>query len=192
VTESPSALITAGLRATEKQLQKRKIAGKQRHDSEAAVRRFLWAIRSVCEQVEQIDNVWAAKMGITGPQWLILTALADASDDRGTAVNRLAKALHVDPSFITTQTKLLERSGLLTRKPSAEDARVVLISTTGKFQKSWKELSSQRNTIHRLVFSKFGADDIDRLTTVLAEVESSLKIAATLAHLDTNEVLLER
>jgi DNA-binding MarR family transcriptional regulator len=172
-----------------RQLQKRsaKSASRQRHEGEDAARRFLWAIRSVRERIEQIDNVWAAKLGVTGPQWLILAALADVTYDAGTPVNKLAKTLHVDPSFITTQTKLLERSGLLIRKPSADDARVVLISVTQKFRKSWENLSGARYNAHRFVFSKFSISEIERLTKILAELESSLKKAAMLADIDADK-----
>ena len=137
----------------------------------------------------QIDNVWAAKLGITGPQWLILSALADANDNSGAPVNKLAKTLRVDPSFITTQTKLLEQSGLLVRKASTEDARVVLIRASDKFLKLWEELSSRRLNVHRFVFSKLQVGDINRLTEVLSKIDSSLKIAATLTDLDADESL---
>ena len=37
------------------------------------------------------------------------------------------------------------------------------------------------------MFSKFGVDEIDRLTTILSELESSLKMAVSLANLEADE-----
>jgi DNA-binding MarR family transcriptional regulator len=159
---------------------------------EAVVRRFLWAIQSLCVQVERVDNVWASKLGVTGPQWLILTALADDSEAAGIPVNKLAKYLHVDPSFITTQTKILERIGLLVRRSSAEDARVVLIGPTDKFWKLWHQLSPRRTNLHNFVFSGLSDKDLERVTTMLLELGLCLEKAATLTALDAESGFWEK
>ncbi len=161
----------------------------RRGPSELSVRRFFWAIRSVYSQLKRLDDVWAAKLGITGPQWLIMSALSDF--ESGTPVNRLATALNVDPSFITTQTQILEKLGLLVRKPSAEDARVVLISPTARFRKSWDELSVRRLKLHNFIFSGFGPSETDRLIASLSQIESSLEKAAKLTELNADESISE-
>jgi DNA-binding MarR family transcriptional regulator len=150
------------------------------------VRSLLWTIRSVGIQIDRINEIWASKLGITGPQFLILAALADANEENGTRVNRLAKALDVDPSFVTTQTKILEKSGLLIRKPSAEDARVVLIRPSERLRKMWNELSLRRIKLHNTVFSRLGGTNVDQVRMKLSELEAVIQIAATLTELNAD------
>jgi MarR family transcriptional regulator, organic hydroperoxide resistance regulator len=154
-----------------------------------SVRRFFWAMRSVYAQLDRLDNVWAVKLGISGPQWLIMAALTEVGG--GVPVNKLAKTLGVDPSFITTQTKTLENRGLLVRKPSPEDARVVLISPTARFRKSWDELSLRRSKLHTIVFSDLSPPEIDRVIGVLSQIELSLEKAARLVELDADQSIGE-
>ncbi len=77
----------------------------------------------------------AKTLGISGPQWMILMALSDMDKGDGVPVNVVSKKLHVDSSFVTTQSKLLEKKGFLRRKTSTEDARIVQMSLTDKTYK---------------------------------------------------------
>src|SRR6185437_1064642 len=103
--------------------------------SQDLVRRFTWVIASINVHLEELRHFWAKALGISGPQWMILMALVDLDHDDGVPVNAVSKKLHVDPSFVTTQSKLLEKKGFLRRKTSTDDARVVLMSLTDKTYK---------------------------------------------------------
>jgi hypothetical protein len=41
------------------------------------VRRFAWEIVSINVHLQEIRYFWAKTLGISGPQWMILMALAD-------------------------------------------------------------------------------------------------------------------
>ena len=99
------------------------------------IRRFTWVIASMNVHLEELRYFWAKTLGISGPQWMILMALADLDHDDGVPVNAVSRKLHVDSSFVTTQSKLLEKKGFLRRKTSAEDARIVQMSLTDKTYK---------------------------------------------------------
>lgn len=89
------------------------------------VRSFNWEIISSNVQLEALSRFHAKALGITGPQWLILMDLADLDKEHGVPCNIVSRMMHVDPSFVTTQSKLLENKSLLQRRPFASDARVV-------------------------------------------------------------------
>src|SRR6201985_446709 len=105
------------------QTELREAAGK----NQDLVRRFTWEVASINVHLQEIRYFWAKTLGISGPQWMILMALADLDEKDGVPVNAVSKKLHVDSSFVTTQSKLLEKKGFLRRKTSAEDARIVLM-----------------------------------------------------------------
>ena len=103
------------------------------------VRRFSWEIASINVHLQELRYFWAKTLGISGPQWMILMALADLDKGDGVPVKVVSKMLHVDPSFVTTQSKLLEKKGFMRRKTSEDDARVVEMSLTDK---SYKHIAS--------------------------------------------------
>jgi MarR family transcriptional regulator, organic hydroperoxide resistance regulator len=47
---------------------------------------------------------------------MILMAVAELDRGEGLPVNAVSKMLHVDSSFVTTQSKLLEKKGLMRRR----------------------------------------------------------------------------
>src|ERR1700744_5786933 len=90
--------------------------------SQATIRRLTWTIAAMNVHLEELRYFWAKTLGISGPQWMILMALADMDESDGVPVNVVSKKLHVDSSFVTTQSKILEKKGLLRRKVSPADA----------------------------------------------------------------------
>jgi DNA-binding MarR family transcriptional regulator len=85
--------------------------------------------------------------------------------------------LHVDPSFVTTQSKLLEKKGFIRRKPSTEDARIVNMSLTDKTYKHLASLASKQETLNEFIFAEFGAVELDELTGKLGALAKRLEKA---------------
>ena len=69
------------------------------------VRRFAWEIASINVHLQELRYFWAKTLGISGPQWMILMALADLDRGDGVPVKVVSKMLHVDSSFVTTQVE---------------------------------------------------------------------------------------
>jgi MarR family transcriptional regulator, organic hydroperoxide resistance regulator len=157
--------------------------GNQLRPDDALVREFVWDVISINVHLEEIRSIWARNLGITSPQWLILMAVNDLDRGNGASVRAVSTKLHVDPSFVTTQTKSLEKNGFVRRIPSEEDGRVVLMSLTDKASKQIASLYAQQATTESFIFSDF--DDIelrsitDKLTLLKERMgKALLKIAA--------------
>jgi MarR family transcriptional regulator, organic hydroperoxide resistance regulator len=147
-------------------------------------RRFAWEIASISVHLEEIRQFWARTLGITGPQWMVLTAIADLDKERGVAVNAVSKMLHVDPSFVTTQSKLLEKKGFLRRKPSPDDARVVLMSLTDKTTKQLAGLAAQQESLAEFVFEEFSERELTDLIGKLGALKNRFEKASLRVALD--------
>jgi DNA-binding MarR family transcriptional regulator len=141
------------------------------------IRRLTWVIASINVHLEELRYFWAKTLGISGPQWMILMALADIDQDEGVPVNVVSKKLHVDSSFITTQSKLLEKKGFLRRKTSTEDARIVQMSLTDKTYKHLASLASQQEALNDFIFSEIDDAQLDELANKLTALESRLEKA---------------
>ena len=144
---------------------------------EDTVRRFTWAVASIGVHLEELNGFWGKALDISGPQWMILTALAELDQDKGVPVNAVARKLQVDSSFITTQSKILEKKGLLRRKTSEEDARVVQMSLTDKTLKQMAQLASEQQALNEFVFAELGSNAFGDITQKLAVLSDRLEKA---------------
>jgi DNA-binding MarR family transcriptional regulator len=149
-------------------------SSKKNHD---VIRRFTWEIASISVHLEELRHFWAKTLGISGPQWMIVMALADIDQGEGVPVNTVSKMLHVDPSFVTTQSKLLEKKGFVRRKTSAQDARIVNMSLSDKTYKHLANLASQQETLNEFIFAEFSASEISDLASKLAALKKRLEKA---------------
>jgi DNA-binding MarR family transcriptional regulator len=148
------------------------------------VRRFAWEIVSINVHLQEIRYFWAKTLGISGPQWMILMALADLDQGDGVPVKVVSKMLHVDPSFVTTQSKMLEKKGFMRRKTSEEDARVVQMSLTDKSYKHIASLASQQEALNEFIFAELGDRELTEFTDKLALLKNRLEKACLKVAMD--------
>ncbi|WP_346659750.1 MarR family transcriptional regulator [Bradyrhizobium sp. 200] len=137
----------------------------------------MWEIRSINLCLEELRQFQANVLGITGPQWMILMALTDLDRENGVPVNVVSKLMHVDPSFVTTQSKLLEKKGFVRRKPCKSDARVVQMSLTNKTYKHLASVAAQQEALDEFVFRDSGIHALTEFANRLAAIRHRLKKA---------------
>ena len=82
--------------------------------------------------LEEVRNYWAKVLGIRGPQWMIIVALQELDHGEGAQVMAVATMLQVNPTFVMTQSRLLERKGFVRRTAVSDDSRTVSLSLTDK------------------------------------------------------------
>src|SRR6201996_3088991 len=133
-------------------------------------RQFFWDVASINIHLDQIRKHWAKVLGITGPQWMILVAVADLDQGGGVPVKDVIAKLLVDPSFVTVQSKILEKSGLLHRTESAEDARVVLMSLTEKATREMEALSVRQELLNKFIFSDSDPLTLSKIMTEMSNL----------------------
>jgi DNA-binding MarR family transcriptional regulator len=90
----------------------------------------------------------------------------------------------VDSSFVTTQSKLLEKKGFVRRKPSTEDARIVQMSLTDKTYKHLAGLASQQEALNEFIFAEFDNRELQEFTDKLAALQGRLEKACMKVTLD--------
>jgi DNA-binding MarR family transcriptional regulator len=147
-------------------------------------RRFAWEIAAINVHLQEIRYFWAKTLGITPPQWMILMALADLDRGEGVPVKTVSKMLHVDPSFVTTQSKMLEKKGFMRRKTSPEDARVVQMSLTDKTYKHIASLASQQEALNDFIFAEFSDRELTEFTGKLTFLKNRLEKASLKVAMD--------
>jgi MarR family transcriptional regulator, organic hydroperoxide resistance regulator len=149
-----------------------------------SVRRFTWEIASINIHLQELRYFWAKTLGISGPQWMILMALADLDKGEGVSVKLVSKMLHVDSSFVTTQSKMLEKKGFMRRRTSKDDGRIVQMSLTDKSYKHIANLASQQEDLNEFIFAEFNDRELAEFTGKLASLKDRLEKACLKVAMD--------
>ena len=77
-------------------------------------------------------NRLANLLGVSGPQWTMIMAIAECSPEPGTRASALAERMNVSRPFVASETANLIRRGLIQRRPDPTDARGALLTLTDK------------------------------------------------------------
>lgn len=151
-----------------------------------AITEFIWNVVEIHSQLEDIHTSWAGMLGITEPQWLILMAITELDQGRGVAGIDIANKLRVHPAFVTNQTKTLEKSGFLSRRPGADDARFVLMSLTTKATTEIEKLSKRKLALNSTMFNEIDENTLTDLNAALATIAKNARLAARLLAIDAS------
>lgn len=109
-------------------------------------------------------------LGLTYPQYLVLLVLWDHDGER---VSRIGERLELDSATLTPLLKRLEARGLVERRRSAADERVVEVFLTAE----GKRLRKRATTIPPCVFEKSGLtrSDLVELRATLQDLTRRLR-----------------
>lgn len=112
-------------------------------------------------------------LGVTYPQYLVLLTLWE---EDGARVSRIGERLHLDSATLTPLLKRLEARGIIERRRSTEDERVVEIFLTAKGKRRRKKAAD----VGQAIFCKMALslDDLVRLREDLKALTSRLHPAA--------------
>lgn len=112
-------------------------------------------------------------LGVTYPQYLVLMTLWE---EDGARVSRIGERLHLDSATLTPLLKRLEAHGLVERRRSTADERVVEIFLTPK----GKRLERKASEVAKGIFCKtqLSLDELGRLREDLKELTRKLQATA--------------
>jgi MarR family transcriptional regulator, organic hydroperoxide resistance regulator len=82
---------------------------------------------TIATRMEIVREHLGRRMGISGPQYSVLVAIAHLQGDTGVSVGAVAQALHVSSAFIAVETGKLARLGLVLKQRNPHDRRGVLL-----------------------------------------------------------------
>jgi DNA-binding MarR family transcriptional regulator len=107
---------------------------------------------TIAGRMEILRNHLGARMGLSGPQYSVLIAVAHLQGQRGASVGAVAQAMHVSSAFIASETGKMARMGLLLKRANPDDRRGVLLSLAPAGRLSIDRAAAEIRAINDLFF----------------------------------------
>src|SRR5262245_46898866 len=114
-----------------------------RGGSDRIFQKLVFDLFTISARIERVRVHFASKLGISGPQYSLLRAVASLQGKEGVSIRTAAEHLHVTSTFITVQSRVLAERGFLRKKDDAMDRRVSRLSLTLKGSVWWTRLSKR-------------------------------------------------
>ncbi|MEW1722890.1 MarR family winged helix-turn-helix transcriptional regulator [Streptomyces sp. NPDC093109] len=86
----------------------------------------------------------------------------------------LIKTLGLDPSTVTKMLQRLEQSGFVTRKPSPDDRRAIVVSATRAGQALHRQVRQAWRDLEKVTAAGFTEGEYQQAMRVLARIEANL------------------
>jgi DNA-binding MarR family transcriptional regulator len=161
------------------------LKGGSDHDFRALVHDLL----TVSSRMERVRGHLGARMGVSGPQYSVLIAIAHLQGEHGVSVGTLAKALHVSNAFIASETGKLAQRGLLHKRTNPNDRRGILLSIAPAGRIEIGKIGDEIRAINDLFFGVLDAKAFAALSKAVgALVHSSRKAIHYVSAADQQEL----
>jgi len=151
------------------------LSGKSDH----SFRELLYNFFTVSNRLEQVRRYLGSRIGLSGPQYNLMMAVAELQGSTGVSVGRVADYLHVSGTFVTAETEKLARKGYINKRHDHDDMRVSRLVIG---EKGWTALGSlfpELPQINDLFFAIESREEFENLRgTVKKMVESSQRTLA--------------
>jgi len=133
--------------------------------TDAAFRELVHGILAFGALHSEIRDGHARYIGITGPQYSVMTAIRHLESP---TITRVAQHLSVTPTFVTAETNKLRTAGLVSKTRSTEDSRAVVLGLTSDGEALLDQLSDTQRQINDVEFDHLTRDEFTRLNATLA------------------------
>ena len=121
--------------------------------SDSRFRQLVYDLLTISVRMETVRTHLAWRIGISGPQYSVLVAIAQFQGADGVSVGKVAEVLHVSGAFITAETRELDRLGLVMKAINPRDRRGVLLRLTPKGERQMIALSPAITAVNDKFFA---------------------------------------
>jgi DNA-binding MarR family transcriptional regulator len=147
--------------------------------SDHSFRELLYNLFTISNRLEQVRRHLGARIGLSGPQYNLMMAVAELQGSTGVSVGRVADYLHVSGTFVTAQTEKLARKGYINKHHDHDDMRVSRLVIGEKGWTALGLLFPELPQINDLFFAIESREEFENLRgTVKKMVESSQRTLA--------------
>lgn len=141
--------------------------------------------------METVRGHLGARMGVSGPQYSVLIAIAHLQAEHGVSVSALAKALHVSNAFVASETGKLAQRGFLHKRTNPDDRRGILLSIAPAGRIEIGKIGDEIRVINDLFFGALDAKAFAALCAAISALVHSSRKAIQYVNAEEPEKLVE-
>ncbi|MGA7221111.1 MAG: MarR family winged helix-turn-helix transcriptional regulator [Candidatus Sulfotelmatobacter sp.] len=154
------------------------VAGKSDH----SLRKLLYDFFTVSARLETMRRYLGERLGLTGPQYSIIMAVAELQGQSGVSVGRVGEYLHVTGTFVTMESGKLIKKDFLEKRPDLQDRRVSLLSLAPKGIEALQSLFPELQQINDVFFELDSRAEFERLCKSLEKLVGNAQRALALVN----------
>ena len=124
-----------------------------RGGSDANFREFLHAFMVFARRVDAVRATLAEQIGVTPPQYEMLSHIRQWQGTPGVTVRRLAEELHCTGAFVTTEIGKLRNAGLVVKRKDPADARRILLRLSARCERALQVIAPVQSQLNDLLFA---------------------------------------
>lgn len=137
---------------------------------------------TISARMEIVRGHLGRRLGITGPQFSLIVAIARLQGLTGTSVGTVAQALHVSSAFVASESGKLVRRVLLLKRVNPADRRGVLLRIAPSARLKLDRVSEEIRSINDRFFGGLDARAFRSISVAAAMlVESSGNVVHALS-----------
>ena len=155
--------------------------------SDEAFRKLLYNFFTIANRMDEIRRYLGARIGVSGPQCSLMTAVAELQGSTGVSVRKVAAYLHVSGPFVTTESGKLAAKGYIHRRPDPEDLRVSLLRLSPEGRKALKSLLPELRQINDLFFDLESKEQFEMLCRTFDRLVETSRWALALVSLTARD-----
>jgi len=136
--------------------------------SDARFRQMVYDLFTVSVRMEAVRDALAKELGVSGPQYSILMAIARLAGSDGVPVRQVADQLHVTGAFVTVEAGKLVRAKLVEKTPNPKDGRSVLLRLSRPGAARLERLAPKVRAVNDRFFGVLDRGDFETLARAAA------------------------
>jgi DNA-binding MarR family transcriptional regulator len=140
--------------------------------SDCRFRHLVHDLFTIGARMERVRNYLGRQLGLSGPQYTVMMAVAHLQGRELVSVRAVASALHVSSAFIAAETGKLVRLGLLSKEPNPADRRGVVLALSPRAQAAIERLTAKIRAINDQFFGKLDRAEFLGLSTAIQHLVS--------------------
>lgn len=153
--------------------------------SDSRFRQLVYDLLTISVRMETVRTHLARRLGISGPQYSVLVAIAQFQGADGVSVSNVAEVLHVSGAFITAETRQLELLGFIMKAINPRDRRGVLLRLTPNGERQMIAISPAIMAVNDKFFASFKPATFRTFAHSAAQlVSSSREVVEGIEHTD--------
>ena len=126
--------------------------------SDRRFRKLVSDLLIIAVRMQLIREHLGQGIGVSGPQYSLMIAVARMQDGDGVSVSAVAETQHVSRAFVASETGKLERRGLLVKRTNPSDRRGVLLSLSRAGWLTIDRFGPEIRAINDRLFGSFKAE----------------------------------